>query len=138
MIEKGIVLKNMTIFGVLFMLCGQLVCMNQKDVEICSICLENSGCAVVFLPCGHQFCQECIDSWFAKQLQDEKLTTCPLCRQHPNAAQPPVFDDFLPLPASSVTPRVPVLSDWLKVALGARCTSGSPSSHCGQSPDLRQ
>nr|XP_013797319.1 PREDICTED: tripartite motif-containing protein 65 [Apteryx mantelli mantelli] len=59
---------------------------SQKLEEklVCSICLELFRVAVT-LPCGHNFCQQCISDHWEKQEQEasraEKGYTCPECRK---------------------------------------------------------
>uniref|UniRef100_A0A8D2NE70 Tripartite motif containing 47 n=1 Tax=Zonotrichia albicollis TaxID=44394 RepID=A0A8D2NE70_ZONAL len=57
--------------------------MSQKLEEklVCSICLELFKVPVT-LPCGHNFCRDCIsDHWAKKRQEPEPSITCPECRR---------------------------------------------------------
>jgi len=45
----------------------------EDDDGLCTICFLNT--VDVSLPCAHQYCQECIEDWYARD------PTCPHCRQ---------------------------------------------------------
>ncbi|CAD8119878.1 unnamed protein product [Paramecium sonneborni] len=46
----------------------------QKEEGTCQICFEKK--IDKLLPCGHSYCQDCIDGWFILKEQD----SCPMCR----------------------------------------------------------
>ncbi|CAD8056152.1 unnamed protein product [Paramecium primaurelia] len=48
--------------------------MKNNDDEVCQICFEKK--IDKLLPCGHSYCQNCIDGWFSVKLRD----SCPMCR----------------------------------------------------------
>ena len=48
----------------------RIISMNE-----CTICLADAIDNRKNLPCGHGFCEECIDQW----IKDK--TTCPICRE---------------------------------------------------------
>ncbi|XP_034747175.1 E3 ubiquitin/ISG15 ligase TRIM25-like isoform X2 [Etheostoma cragini] len=55
---------------------SQFSLMSLEDELTCSICLSPFDCPVT-IPCGHNFCQECLlDSW------TEDSYSCPQCRTH--------------------------------------------------------
>ena len=45
-----------------------------STMDLCPICLDDMRWKVVVTRCGHQFHQECLQSW--------KQTSCPCCRAH--------------------------------------------------------
>ena len=48
--------------------------------ETCGICLEDSK-DPLDLPCGHSFCDGCLDEWRSRYGVDEEMRTkCPICR----------------------------------------------------------
>ncbi|XP_078121958.1 E3 ubiquitin/ISG15 ligase TRIM25-like isoform X1 [Sander vitreus] len=55
---------------------SQFSLMSLEDELTCSICLSPFDCPVT-IPCGHNFCQECLlDTW------KEDSYSCPQCRTH--------------------------------------------------------
>ncbi|CAK92316.1 unnamed protein product (macronuclear) [Paramecium tetraurelia] len=46
----------------------------QKEEGTCQICFEKK--IDKLLPCGHSYCQDCIEGWFTVKEQD----SCPMCR----------------------------------------------------------
>ncbi|CAD8209166.1 unnamed protein product [Paramecium octaurelia] len=46
----------------------------QKEEGTCQICFAKK--IDKLLPCGHSYCQDCIDGWFTTKEQD----SCPMCR----------------------------------------------------------
>ncbi|CAD8201298.1 unnamed protein product [Paramecium pentaurelia] len=46
----------------------------QKEEGTCQICFAKK--IDKLLPCGHSYCQDCIDGWFIVKEQD----SCPMCR----------------------------------------------------------
>jgi len=51
----------------------------DKQCEECPICYTpfENNCVITLLPCGHYFCQGCMDHWLRKS---PGSITCPMCR----------------------------------------------------------
>ncbi|EJK46091.1 hypothetical protein THAOC_35267 [Thalassiosira oceanica] len=53
---------------------------NTDNDEICSICLDVYD-KPVQLPCGHSFCEVCLNGWHKKSMFDvQQARNCPVCR----------------------------------------------------------
>ncbi|CAD8091320.1 unnamed protein product [Paramecium sonneborni] len=48
--------------------------MKNNEDEMCQICFEKK--IDKLLPCGHSYCQNCIEGWFSVKDRD----SCPMCR----------------------------------------------------------
>ena len=54
--------------------------MDDATDKTCGICLEDSK-DPLNLPCGHSFCDGCLDEWRSRYGVDEEMRTkCPICR----------------------------------------------------------
>jgi len=69
----------------------------DQEHEECAVCTKQFevNCVVTLLPCGHYFCQSCMDQWFWKI----QSSTCPLCRydilaEHPCDDDEEEFDEL--------------------------------------------
>jgi hypothetical protein len=60
-----------------------------ESPENCAICMEPmKGDNKKTLRCGHdQFCTSCIDEWIKSQVEENRLATCPICRNVIDPAQ---------------------------------------------------
>ena len=54
----------------------------SKKLDTCGICLEEWKNPLT-LPCGHSFCDGCLDEWRSRYgVKEEMRKKCPICRAH--------------------------------------------------------
>ena len=90
-----------------FVICKEVESLHSPvggDVR-CPVCLYTFGTPVI-TPCGHTFCQECIDKWIATK------HNCPVCRQEVAKVIPDKLTaELLDIPCPSEEDNDTIISD---------------------------
>lgn len=63
----------------------------EKNNDICSICLLEKYKEVRTFVCSHSFCQDCVVGWYIKKIKSNEKPMCPICLREDY-----YIDDFFP------------------------------------------